>query len=77
MNRPVAAHIITCPGRLGDEVYRALEISIEGVVTPFHMVLALPAVSCRALGDQIDPAELYDVLAQAINGSGAGIEMRG
>lgn len=74
---PITAEVITCPGRLGDDSFRALEISIESLVTPFHMVLALPAVSCHALARQVEPAELYDVIAGAINGAGVGVEVRG
>lgn len=67
MNRPISATVITCPGRLGDVAYRALEIGIEGVETPFHCVLALPAVTCKAIAGQVNPADLYDALAKAIN----------
>jgi hypothetical protein len=65
--RLVTATVINCPGRLGDETYRALEITVEGVNTPFQMVLALPAVTCRNVSGSVDVAELYDEIAGAIN----------
>lgn len=70
MLRKITAEVITCPGRLHDNTYRALEIVIEGVNTPYHCVLALPASTCRAISEQIDTAELYDALADAINSAG-------
>ena len=63
----ITASVITCPGRLGDDIYRALEINIAGVSTPFHAVLALPAVTCHALRESVDVAELYAELARRIN----------
>ena len=65
--RLVTATVINCSGRLGDETYRALEINVEGVKTPFQMVLALPAVTCRNVSSSVDVAELYDEIASAIN----------
>jgi hypothetical protein len=67
----LTAGVITCPGRLGDFEYRALQIDIEGFNSPYVLTLALPAVGCHALSEQIDPAELYDTLARAINAAGA------
>ena len=72
----ISAHVITCPGRLGDESFRALEVTIDGIQTPFHMIMALPAVSCRALSDQVDVAHLYDVLAGAINAAGVSVPIK-
>lgn len=71
----VHVNVITCPGRLGDEFFRALEIAINGMTTPLHMLFALPAVSCRALSQQVDPAKLYDAMAKAINESRMMIEV--
>ena len=63
----ITAHVITCPGRLGDDAFHALEINVEGVQSPFHMVMALPAVTCKHVGEQIDLANLYQALADGIN----------
>jgi hypothetical protein len=67
MKQQVSAEVITCPGRLGDFVYQALQVSIEGFNSPFVLTLALPAVGCRALAEQSDPAQLYKLIAYAIN----------
>ena len=67
MPRSITADVISCPGRLHDATYRALEITIEGVEMPYHCVLALPAVACHGLEGQVDIGELYQSLADAIN----------
>ena len=54
MKQLITAAAIDCPGRLGDDSYRALEIQVEGVETPFHCVLALPIVACKALEGTVD-----------------------
>ena len=71
----VTAEVITCPGRLGDFEYRALQINIEGFNSPYVLTLALPAVGCHALSEQIDPADLYSTLASAINAAGAKVAL--
>ena len=76
MKQIITAEVIECPSRWGDGVYRALEISIEGLTTPYHCVLALPANTYRDISGQVDPAELYAALAEAINQAGINVEVR-
>ena len=75
MKKEVWAEVISCPGRLGDVAYQALQINIEGFESPFVLTLALPAVGYRALTAQADPAELYRTIAEAINRSSLSIEV--
>ena len=75
MKQPITAAVITCPGKWGDDTYRALEVSVEGVQSPFHCVLALPVVTCKAISRQVDPAQLYAALCKAINGAGATVDV--
>jgi hypothetical protein len=75
MMNKINAEVITCPGRWADDTYRALEIKVDGVDTPFHCVLALPIVACKALSGKVDPAELYEALAKAISEAGATVEV--
>lgn len=74
--RAIQAQVITCPGRWEDATYQALEITVDGVRSPFHMVMALSKVSCKAIAEQVDIDEFYAALAKAINGAGAEIEVR-
>ena len=71
----ISAEVITCPGRLGDFEFAALQIDIDGFNSPYVLTLALPAVGCRALSEQIDPIKLYHSLAQAINGGHVSVEL--
>lgn len=75
MKQSIHAEVISCIGRLGDTSYCALELGVEGVQTPFHMVLALPMVTCKALSGKVDPSELYNALAGAINNAGVMVEV--
>ncbi len=63
----VSAEVISCPGRLGDNVYQALQVNVEGFKGPYVLTLALPKVCTAALSAQIDPVRLYEALATAIN----------
>jgi hypothetical protein len=63
----ISAEVINCPGRWEDDVYQAIDITVPGVRSPFHMVMALSKVSVKALAEQVDPEALYQALAQAIN----------
>lgn len=63
----VSAEVITRPGNLGDDTFSSLEIHVEGVRCPFHMVMALSRVSVKALSEQVDPDDLYAALARGIN----------
>jgi hypothetical protein len=72
----VSAEIISCPGRLGDVAYSALQINIAGFDSPYVLTLALPAVGFRALSQQVDPVALYDALARAINAAHLQLETR-
>lgn len=72
----ITAEVITCPGRWEDATFQALEISIEGVSSPFHMTMALSKVSVKALAEQVDPDELYAALAAGINASMTRVSVR-
>ncbi len=72
----VSAEVISCPGRLGDMVYQALQVNVEGFKGPYVLTLALPRVCSTALSAQIDPASLYEALAEAINNSGVKVTSR-
>jgi hypothetical protein len=72
----VSAEVISCPGRLGDVVYQALQVNVEGFSGPYVLTLALPRICCTALGDQFDPERLYEALAAAINTSGVTVKSR-
>lgn len=63
----VSAEVISCPGRLGDAHYIALQVNVEGFSGPYVLTMAMPAVGFRALSEQVDTAELYGALAHAIN----------
>ena len=69
MPSTITATVITCPGRWEDDVFQAIEINVPGVRSPFHMVMALSKVSVKALAEQVDPDNLYQALAKAINDS--------
>ena len=73
-HRKVSAEVISCPGRLGDIAYSALQIDVDGFGGPYVLTLALPAVGCRALSKQVDPMDLYRSLADAINTASIGVE---
>ena len=63
----VKAEVITCPGRLGDSEYFALQISVDGFESPYVLTLRMPAIGARALSERIKPVDLYEAMAQAIN----------
>ena len=63
----VSAEVISCPGRLGDMAYQALQVNVQGFSGPYVLTLALPRVCCTALSEQLDPDRLYQALAAAIN----------
>ena len=65
----IKAELIECPGRVKDASFTALEITVEGFVSPLHLVLALPTVAVHALAEQIDPRALYQAIAERINRS--------
>jgi hypothetical protein len=68
--RTLTAEVISCPGRLGDVSYAAVQINMEGFDSPYVLTLALPAIGCRALAAQVDPILIYNAIAQAVNGAG-------
>lgn len=70
----ISAEVISCPGRLGDVAYSALQINIAGFDSPYVLTLALPAVGFRALSQQVDPAMLYEALGRAINAAHLAIQ---
>ena len=63
----IKAELIECPGRVKDASFTALEITVEGFVSPLHLVLALPTVAVHALAEQIDPRALYKEISDRIN----------
>ncbi len=63
----VSAEVITRPGRLGDSEYLALQINVEGFESPYVLTLAMPAIGVRALSERVNPVDLYEAMAQAIN----------
>ena len=63
----VKAEVITCPGRLGDAEYFALQINVDGFESPYVLTLRMPAIGARALSERIKPVDLYEAMAQAIN----------
>lgn len=73
-NRSVSAEVISCPGRLGDVSYAALQVNVEGLDSPYVLTLAMPAIGYKALRDQMDSLPLYHALARAINAARIGIE---
>ena len=73
----VSAEVISCPGSLGDVAYSALQIDVDGFNGPYVLTLALPAVGCRALSEQVNPIDLYHALASAINTACIGVECFG
>lgn len=72
----VSAEVISCPGRLGDMAYQALQVNVQGFSGPYVLTLALPRVCCTALSAQIDPDSLYQALADAINKGGVKVISR-
>lgn len=75
--RAVSAEVISCPGNLGDAKYIALQINVDGFNSPYVLTLAMPAIASRALSQQVDPADLYEAMAEAINSARIGVEVRG
>lgn len=75
--RAVSAEVISCPGRLGDAHYNALQINVEGFNSPYVLTLVMPAIASRALSQQAEPIDLYTALAEAINSARVGIEISG
>ncbi len=63
----LTAEVISCPGRLGDVSYTALQVNVDSFESPYVLTLAFPAIGARALAAQIDPVEIYTAIAQAIN----------
>jgi len=72
----VSAEVINCPGRLGDTLYLALQVNVEGFSSPYVLTLALSKICCAALSKQIDPDSLYHALAAAINLGGVSVTSR-
>jgi len=65
--RTVSAEVISCPGRLGDAHFSALQINIDGFNSPYVLTLAMPAIGYRAVNERVDTGDLYKALAKAIN----------
>ena len=74
--RTVTAEVISCPGKLGDAHYTALQINVDGFASPYVLTLAMPAIGFRALSQQVDPVDLYHALALAISAAGIKIDVR-
>ena len=63
----VSAEVISCPGRLGDVQFSALQINVEGFRSPYVLTLTMPAIGFRALSEQANVEDLYIALARAVN----------
>ena len=70
MTGALSACVIQCPGRWEDSVFEAVQLSIEGVSIPFVMLMPLPKVTVHALAQQVNPSEVYQLVAKAINQAG-------
>lgn len=75
MNATITASIHEFAGRLGDPVFEALELHVEGLDTPYMMTLALPASTCRGLADRVKPECVYRAIVRAINESGVKVSV--
>ena len=73
--KKVEAEVISMPGQLGDVAYSALQLNIEGFQGPYVLTLALPAMGYRALAKQVDPLQLYEAIAGAVNVSTVRIDI--
>ena len=71
----VRAEVITCPGRLGDTEYLALQINVDGYESPYVLTLRMPAIGARALSERVKPVDLYEAMAQAINVARVQVEL--
>lgn len=67
MAKRVSAEVISCPGKLGDFNYAALQINVEGFDSPYVLTLAMPAIGYKALAEQADPVVVYGAIADAVN----------
>jgi hypothetical protein len=63
----ITAEVIMCPGRGLDTQYAALEIKVEGFNSPYILVMQMPQLGYQALAEQMDPLEVFNRVASAIN----------
>jgi hypothetical protein len=71
----VTAEVISCPGRLWDEAYSALQLNVEGLESPYVLTLALRAIGYKALSEQSDPLAVYKAIASAVNKANITVEV--
>lgn len=72
----VTAEVISCPGRLSDDAYSALQINIEGFESPYVLTLTLRAVGYKALSEQGDPFAVCQAIAAAVNDAKIAVELK-
>ena len=72
----VTAEVISCPGRLCDDAYSALQINIEGFESPYVLTLTMRAVGYKALSEQGDPFAVCQAIAAAVNNAAISVELR-
>ena len=72
----VTAEVISCPGRLCDDAYSALQINIEGFESPYVLTFALRAFGYKALSEQGDPFRVCQAIAAAVNDAKIAVELR-
>ncbi len=65
--RHISAEVISCPGRLGDLAYPAVQLEVEGFESPYVLTLTLSCIGYRALAEQMDPRAIYEAIASAVN----------
>lgn len=71
----VTAEVISCPGRLWDDAYSALQLNVEGLESPYVLTLALRAIGYKALSEQSDPLAVYKAIARAVNKANITVEV--
>ena len=71
----ITAEVISCPGRLWDDAYSALQLNVEGLESPYVLTLALRAIGYKALSEQSDPLAVYKAIARAVNKANITVEV--
>lgn len=74
-SKRVTAEVISCPGRLWDDAYSALQINVDGFESPYVLTLALRALAHRAFSEQNDPIALYQAIATALNNANVTVQV--
>lgn len=63
----ISATVISCPGRLGDTAYEAIQINVENFESPYVLTLAMPSIGYHALAKVYSPDLVLKAIANAIN----------